>query len=154
MHLGSLVRGAGQREVPGAQPRGVGSTALDQRQRLQHLAGRARQDHPGRIAPGLDHLARGRRDHRGAAMHRFKDRTTPDLGQHRIRLLRHCRAPFYAGLTLPQRNAIGKMKFPQARGGILPGIYSMLRSAAEETALRNFSVRARKIRRRARMRRA
>ncbi len=68
MDLVTAVGGASQRQMPVREPCRVRRPALHQRQRLEHLAGRARQNHPARVAPSLDHRAIGRGDDRSATM--------------------------------------------------------------------------------------
>ena len=65
VHRRALVRGAGQRQLLGAESPSAAPLST-QRQRLQHLAGRARQDHRLGVAPGgADRAARRRRPPRG-----------------------------------------------------------------------------------------
>ena len=61
-----------------------------QRQRLDHLAGRARIDHRPRIAPGAQDAALRVADHRVPEVQAFQQRTAPDLGhRHRRNRLGH-----------------------------------------------------------------
>ncbi len=53
----AAVRGRGERDLGVAQPEGVGGAGLDQRQRLQRLDGRAREDRARGIAAGERHAA-------------------------------------------------------------------------------------------------
>jgi hypothetical protein len=67
----ALMAGAGQRQMRGRQPARSGGPGFDQRQRLHHLAGRAREDHRLRVAPGL-RPPLGIADHRMAQMGAFQ----------------------------------------------------------------------------------
>ena len=81
------MRGAGQRQLLGAEAVAVGGAGFDQRQRLHRLDRRARIDRPldvaqrqHRAAVGVDHRDR-------AAMPAFDQRAAQDLDQNRIT---HC----------------------------------------------------------------
>src|SRR4029079_15120472 len=50
VHLGAVVGGAGEGEALGREA--VGGAALDEGQRLEHLAGGTREDHRVGVAPG------------------------------------------------------------------------------------------------------
>ena len=89
VHRRARVRGAGERELLAGQA--VAGAALEQRQRLQHLAGRARQDHRVGVAPGGADRAARVADHRVAAVVRLGDVAAPDL-DHRHRVS-HPRTP-------------------------------------------------------------
>ena len=82
VHLGAVVGGAGEGEALGREA--VGGAALDEGQGLEHLAGRAREDHRVGVAPGGDDAAGGVADHRVAAVDRFAQAAAPGL-DHRHR---------------------------------------------------------------------
>jgi hypothetical protein len=64
-----------------SQTTGIGGTAFHQRQRLQHLGRRARQNNGVGITPCLNNLAIGAADHRVATMQALQKIATPDFNQ-------------------------------------------------------------------------
>ncbi len=90
-----LVAGTGKRQLRLGQASRVGRPAFHKRQRLKHLAGRARIDHRLRIAPGFDNLPRLVADHGMSGVHAFHPPAAPQL-DHRKRLVaRHVEASFH-----------------------------------------------------------
>ena len=77
----ALVGGTGQRKLLGPQPRAARLPAFQQRQRLDHLDRRAREDQLLRIAPAFDDFTIGTADHRMAAMDTFQKRPAPQFNK-------------------------------------------------------------------------
>ena len=77
----AVVRGAREGEVLGRQPMRIRSATGEKRQRLQHLAGRARQDRFGRVAPSLDNRAACVTNHGMTQMNALGPRAAPDFGK-------------------------------------------------------------------------
>jgi hypothetical protein len=86
----AIVRGASDCELVVAETELVGGAALDQRQGLQHLDGRARKDGPLDIAERGDHPAIGVEYGDRAAMRRFARPAAHRFDQNRIHHPRRC----------------------------------------------------------------
>jgi hypothetical protein len=78
------MRGAGERDFGIGEPVSVGEPALDERQGLQRLHGRARVDPALDVADGEDRRPFGVDDGDRAAMTRLDFRAARDLDQNRI----------------------------------------------------------------------
>lgn len=78
------MRGAGQRQLPITEAVGIGSAALDQRQRLDRLDRRTREHRLCRVADLPDGLAVGVEDGNSAAMGALDESAAQDFDQNRI----------------------------------------------------------------------
>ena len=83
----AVVRGAGERQLLGAEPEPVGGAAFHQRQRLQQLDRRARKHRPRDVAERDDARAVGVHHGDGAGMRRFDAAAAQDFDQDRIHSL-------------------------------------------------------------------
>ena len=77
----AIMARAGQRQLRLAQSERLRRAAFDQRQRLDHLAGRPRKDHRLWVAPGLDDRARRVADHSMTGMDAFQHPAAPEFYQ-------------------------------------------------------------------------
>ncbi len=104
MDRGSLMAGAGQRQLRLAQSRRVRRPAFDQRQGLKHLAGGARKDHRLGVAPSLDDLARRVADHRVAGVDALHPPAAPQFDHRKCsHLARHvATSPHLCANSCPQ----------------------------------------------------
>ncbi len=87
MHRSAFVAGAGQRQMPVGQPARVRRPGFDQRQGLDHLAGRPGEGHGIRVAPSLNNPL-GIANHRMPQMCAFQKAPAPDF-RHRNRTFIH-----------------------------------------------------------------
>ena len=79
-----LMAGAGERQLRLGQAGRVGGSAFDEWQRLEHLAGGAREDHRRGVAPGRDDGTPRVADHGMAGMGAFQEAAAPQF-DHRLR---------------------------------------------------------------------
>ena len=77
----ALVGGAGERDLLVGKPELLGDAALDQRQCLKRLDGRAREDRPVHVAQRKHHPATGIHHRNAAAMAGFHQLAAGDLGK-------------------------------------------------------------------------
>jgi hypothetical protein len=84
----AIVRGAGQRQGFVGQFEAIGSAALDQRQCLQQLDRRAREDRPIDVAERGEEAAIGIDDRHRTAVEGLDRVAAPGLDQHGIHALR------------------------------------------------------------------
>jgi len=78
------MRAAGERDLWGAETEAIGGAALEERQGLQRLDGRAGEDRPGDVADGRHHLAVGADHGEGAGVHALHQGTAGELDQDRV----------------------------------------------------------------------